>query len=132
MRNSASVCPVRIGNAPVPIVACVAGVIDGLDPTLASSNQTPSSISERRTGQSSGNVSRTFRPAASQTSVTISAGGTSETGISGIASPSGASKSNPSSDACVGGMSAIVTGRSTTPRPGTIPGPYQNSGTSCR
>ena len=34
-RNSASVWPVCIGKAPVPIVACVAGVIDGDEPTLA-------------------------------------------------------------------------------------------------
>ena len=132
MRNSASVCPVRIGNAPVPIVACVAGVIEGLEPTLAFSYQTPPSISDRRTGQSSGYVSRTLRPPASQTRVTINRGGCSGGGISRRTLPSGASKSKSRSAACVGAMSAMVTGRSTRPSAGTTPGPNQSNGTSCR
>ena len=121
-----------IGKAPVPIVACVAGVIEGDEPTLASEYQTPSGISERKTGQSSGNASRTPMPPASQTSVTISRGGVAGGSISGSAAPSGASKSKPRSAACVGATSASVAGRSTSPSGGITPGPYQNSGTSWR
>ena len=98
------------------MVACVAGVIDGDEPTLACSYQTPFGISDSSTGQSFGHVSRTLRPAASQTMVTISFGGVSFAAArtSGMATPSVAwNASKSSSPACVGAMPAIVTGRST-------------------
>ena len=104
------------GYAPVPIVACVAGVIEGEDPTLACSYQTPFGISDFSTGQSFGQVSRTLRPPASHTMVTISFGGVSGAAArtSGRAEPSGASNpSNCRSPAVVGAMPAIVTGRCT-------------------
>ena len=121
-----------IGNSPVPIVAWVAGVIEGDEPTSAFAYHTPSGISAFSSGQSSGNSSSTLIPPASHTSVTMSLGGVEGVSISGRARPSTSGKPKSRSSACVGAMSAMVTGRSTSPSAGTTPGPYQNSGTSCR
>jgi hypothetical protein len=93
----------------------------------------PLGIIDRSTGQSFGNASRTLSPPASHTSVTISGGGVPVFGtISGIDFPSGASNPKCSNLASVGATSASVTGRCTRPSAGMMPGPYQNSGTSCR
>ncbi len=125
-------CPTRPcsrGNAPVPIVAWVCAVLVGVVPTVAFVYHAPSGMSERRYGQSSGQRSRTFIPAASHTIVTMSRGGTAfSASASRIDSPSGARKGKPRSLAWVGAMSASVTGRSTSPTGAMCPGPYQNIG----
>ena len=63
--KSASTCPALSGYAPVPRLEWIAGVIEGDEPAVAFSYQTPFGISECRTGHSFYHVSRTSRPPAS-------------------------------------------------------------------
>ena len=120
------------GNAPVPIVAWLWAVWVGEDPTVASVNHTPPERSERRYGQVSGHRSRTSHPDGVPDERHQERGGSAPRAPSSSARPSGAWKPpNPSRPACVGAMSASVTGSWRSGEAGTTPGPYQNIGIRC-
>src|SRR5919106_6983246 len=86
VRHWRSTTPCCTGQVPVPIVAWMAGVTDGDDPTTAFSTDVPPRMMRLRLGHALGHWLRTFQPPPSHATTRIAFGGAGR-------SPSGTSAS---------------------------------------